>query len=260
MLHPNGKHSFVGIESFQSLFDSMIAPHSIASIASQCHSGRGAPAKLPTAELIASTVYHELQPHGTQAEHARQLTGKSLTDGALCLRRQQLDARVFRQVLDAREYPAAELLALYAQRWEQELATDELKNKLHGGHRLRSQTPVTAVQEMAALVMAQGVVARVRVRVAGAAAVPALRVSVGKTLSEVQTLWRALQWGDGVLKPKQVHALVEGCMESLERQLTGRRRKRNCVRAVRQPVSSWPRVMETKSVTGPVKYAVIKIK
>jgi hypothetical protein len=422
----------------------MIDPQTIADIASECHSGRGAPAKLPIAELIASTVYHELQPHGTQAQHTRQLTGKSLTDGALSLRRQQLDARVFRQVLDAalhpladlkqhpeafyhglrllgidgtrfcvpntephqthwdktnsrrgkaafalidlavlselgfhnpiaaaiaqqqesemalartlfpcvppdslilgdryygvgkcvaqgiplwlqqgshflfrvrrnlkrtvlkrfrdgsarvriqcadgtqwevreicatvrrgkeksvdvrlwtslldaRKHPAAQLLALYAQRWEQELATDELKNKLHGGHRLRSQTPETAVQEMAALVLAQGIVARVRVKVAGAAQVPTLRVSFGKTLSEVQTLWRALQWGNGVLNPKQVRALVEGCMESLEQQLTMRRRKRNCPRAVRQPVSSWPRLLKTKSVTGPIEYAVVKI-
>lgn len=433
------------IESFRLLFDSLIPPDQIESIAAAAHSGRGAPPKVSTAAVVASTVCHELQPHGTQAEHLFQLTGLALTAGALSLRRQSLDTAVFLPVmtaalrpladsqqhpecfyrglrllgvdgtrfsvpnsqahaarwkkarsrrgpaafaqidlvvvselglhnpvaaaigaeqesemalardvfgrvppqsltlgdrlygvgkclaaviplwlnqgshflfrvrrnlkrrvhqrfrdgsarvtlatadglrlevreivgqlrtrqgkivevrlwtslLDAGLSPAHELLVLYAQRWEMELATDELKNKLHRGHRLKSLTPATAVQELAALVLAQAVVARVRSRVAAEAGVPTLRVSFGKSLAEVQALWRVLEWGAEVLTPQQVTALVKGCVESLVRQLTPRRRARSCPRAVRQPVSSWPRLLKTENATKPIECKVIKIK
>ena len=59
-------------------------------------------------------------------------------------------------------YPAEELIALYAMRWEQEIAFREIKEHLHKNTILLSHTPVTAVQEICALFMAQAMVSRAR--------------------------------------------------------------------------------------------------
>ncbi|MEU3688523.1 IS4 family transposase [Streptomyces narbonensis] len=44
-------------------------------------------------------------------------------------------------LLDPEQYPAAELVALYRERWEIELAFDEIKNHLGPGGPIRSRTP-----------------------------------------------------------------------------------------------------------------------
>ena len=56
------------------------------------------------------------------------------------------EVRLWTSLLDARRHPARRLLRLYARRWEQEVATDELKNRLHEGELLQSQTVCTAIQ------------------------------------------------------------------------------------------------------------------
>ncbi|WP_435879158.1 transposase domain-containing protein [Streptomyces tuirus] len=50
--------------------------------------------------------------------------------------------------LFAREYPADELVALYRERWEIELAFDEIKNHLGPGGPIRSRTPEGVRQEL----------------------------------------------------------------------------------------------------------------
>jgi len=74
--------------------------------------------------------------------------------------------RLWTSLVDARAHPAPRLLRLYRERWEQELAMGELKQTLHGGALLRSQKARTAWHEMAALLVAQALVARMRVQVA----------------------------------------------------------------------------------------------
>jgi hypothetical protein len=54
-------------------------------------------------------------------------------------------------LLDTEQYPADELIALYRQRWEIELAFDEIKNHLGPGGPLRSRTPEAVRQELWAL-------------------------------------------------------------------------------------------------------------
>ncbi|MER8193516.1 transposase [Streptomyces microflavus] len=51
-------------------------------------------------------------------------------------------------LLDTEQYPADELIALYRQRWEIELAFDEIKNHLGPGGPLRSRTPEAVRQEL----------------------------------------------------------------------------------------------------------------
>ncbi|MFB7394977.1 IS4 family transposase [Streptomyces sp. NPDC056191] len=51
-------------------------------------------------------------------------------------------------LLDPEQYPAAELVALYRERWEIELAFDEIKNHLGPGGPIRSRTPEGVRQEL----------------------------------------------------------------------------------------------------------------
>ena len=63
--------------------------------------------------------------------------------------------RVITTLLDPASAPAAELAALYHERWEIETAFDELKTHLRGGRIvLRSKTPDLVVQEFYGLMMA----------------------------------------------------------------------------------------------------------
>ena len=63
--------------------------------------------------------------------------------------------RLITTILDPDPVPAAELVALYQERWEIETALDELKTHLRGaGIVLRSQTPERVQQEFYGLMTA----------------------------------------------------------------------------------------------------------
>jgi hypothetical protein len=62
--------------------------------------------------------------------------------------------RLLTTLLDAKEHPAEELIVLYHERWEEELAIDELKTHLKEKVVLRSQTPAGVVQEIEGLMLA----------------------------------------------------------------------------------------------------------
>ncbi|WP_229332525.1 transposase, partial [Streptomyces sp. UNOC14_S4] len=56
--------------------------------------------------------------------------------------------RLITSLTDHEQYPAAELAALYARRWEIELVFDEIKTHQRGRPVLRSQTPDGVRQEI----------------------------------------------------------------------------------------------------------------
>jgi hypothetical protein len=62
--------------------------------------------------------------------------------------------RLLTTLLDAEEHPAATLIELYHERWEEELAIDELKTHQRERPVLRSQTPAGVVQEIYGLLIA----------------------------------------------------------------------------------------------------------
>lgn len=71
--------------------------------------------------------------------------------------------RVITSLMDPEKYPARELIALYHDRWEQELVFDEQKThqdprRPHKPTHLRSQTPAGIVQELYALSLAHFIV------------------------------------------------------------------------------------------------------
>jgi hypothetical protein len=68
-------------------------------------------------------------------------------------RRQTGVYRLATTLLDPHEYPAAELIRLYHERWEIETAYLELKSSILGGRVLRARTPVGIEQEVYALLV-----------------------------------------------------------------------------------------------------------
>ena len=167
------------------------------------------------------------------------------------------EVRLWTSLLDEKAHPALELLALYARRWEQELAYRELKVDLRasGDSPLASHTPDTAAQEIAALLVAMAMVARARLQVAEAAGAPLRRVSFGRTLGALQPLWMLLSVGGDLLSAEQQKAFIDRVLLQLAgRLLPAKRRARGCARGVRQPVKSWPRVHQTQQSKGAYQY------
>jgi hypothetical protein len=179
--------------------------------------------------------------------------------GIVCKRgRGRRTVRLWTTLLDAQQYPAAELLALYARRWEHELANKQCKVDLHGGDLLSSYTVETAMQEVAALLIGQSLVAEVRLAVADGAAVEASRISFVKVLDELRMIWWLFARIGHSMSERQKRAVIADMQEALREQMTPKRRSRSSPRAVRQPVCGWPRKLKNQSWNGETRYQVLQ--
>lgn len=167
--------------------------------------------------------------------------------------------RLWTSLLDGRRDPARELLALYGRRWEQELFYRELKVDMRSTPCLQSHTPLTAMQEIAALILAYAVLVDYRLGAAGVGEVGVLRISFLKTLQVVQGLWQFLEVSADLLGPDQVRLVVRRALRRIAEAAIPARRKRSCPRALRQPVSSWPRLRRNTYGHGPIEYSVGEI-
>lgn len=146
---------------------------------------------------------------------------------------------------------------MYAQRWEHELCYKELKLDVRSSSVLTSHTLETALQEVAALVLAMAVVARVRAAAAARAGVPPQRISFLKILLLTQQLWQSFAWGRRARHARQTRAIIEDFFESVQLMaLLPERRARSCPRAVRQPVSSWPRKLAQPSHSASISILI----
>jgi len=164
--------------------------------------------------------------------------------------------RLWTSLLDWRRHPAAKLLALYAQRWEQEVFYKELKVDTRSMPRVQSHTPLTAAQEIAALILAYAVLVDHRIQAAQVGEVGVLRISFLKTLQAVRGLWQFLQVTSDLLTADEIRLVVRRTLRELADMAIPKRRPRSCPRALRQPVSSWPRLRRNTYRRGPVEYSV----
>jgi len=167
--------------------------------------------------------------------------------------------RLWTSLLDWRKHPARALLELYARRWEQESFYRELKVDLRSTPLVQSHTPLTAAQEIAALIMAYAILVEQRIQAASVHDVEVLRISFLKTLEAVRGLWRFLEVSDGILTVEQVRKVVRRTMRQIAEMAIPKRRQRSCPRALRQPVSSWPRLLKNTYQKGAVEYNVSPI-
>jgi hypothetical protein len=86
-----------------------------------------------------------------------------------------------------------------------------------------------------------------------------LRISFMKTLQIVQSLWRFLEVSADLLTSAQLRLVVRRSLKQIADMAIPKRRQRSCPRALRQPVSSWPRLRKNTSREEPVQYSVGEI-
>ena len=165
------------------------------------------------------------------------------------------ELRLWTSLLDPRTAPALELAELYARRWEHELYYRELKRAVRKGDVLQSHTVDTGAQEIAAFVLASALLATERAR-ATTAQIPPLRVSFIKVLQVVQSMWLFFGVFEDLVTARQKDQIVQRGYTLMRRFVTAKRRSRSCPRAVRQPVTSWPRLLRNESVEGPLQFQV----
>ena len=169
------------------------------------------------------------------------------------------EVRLWTSLLDWRRHGAQEMLGLYARRWEQEGFYRELKVDMRSAELLQSHTPLTAAQEVAALILGYALLVEERIKAAGVGQTEVLRISFLKTLEVVRGLWRFLETTDGILTAQQVRTTVRRTMRKIAYMAIPKRRQRSCPRAVRQPVSSWPRLLKNTSQECAPEYQLLTV-
>lgn len=164
--------------------------------------------------------------------------------------------RLWTSLLDPAAAPAAELAELYTQRWEQELYYRELKRVLRKNDLLLSHTICTGAQEIAALVIASALLARERLRAANGAT-PVLRLSFAKTLELLRPLWLTLELGADLLSEKQKQQLTDRFLQQARCYISQPKRVRSSPRALRQPISGWPRLLHREPPLGSLRTRLV---
>ncbi|HEX5007370.1 MAG TPA: IS4 family transposase [Hyphomonadaceae bacterium] len=160
------------------------------------------------------------------------------------------ELRLWTSLLDPRTAPARELAQVYASRWEHEGYFREIKRQLRRSALLQSHTVETGAQEIAAIVLASAVIAEERAR-AATAQIPALRISFGQILHVVRGMWLFFGPFDDVFTDPQKTRVIRRGRALIRRHLIAPRRPRTCPRAVRQPVTKWPRLLKPQSIQAP---------
>jgi hypothetical protein len=166
------------------------------------------------------------------------------------------ELRLWTTLMDPGQAPALDLARLYAQRWEHELYFREVKRQMRRTALLQSHTAETAAQEVAGLVLASALLAVERARVANGEW-PVRRVSFAKMRRVVEAMWFTLDVAAPVLREEQTQEILERMYERMRRYITPPRRARSCPRAVRQPVSRWPRLMHASSTEAPIEFTLV---
>jgi hypothetical protein len=140
--------------------------------------------------------------------------------------------RLLTDLLNPDELPAAEAPVVYHERWEQELAFDELKTHLSGRDvPIRSKTPAGVVQEVYGLVLAHYLIRRVIHDAAVTASADPDRVSF---VGALRVFWCRLPES-----PAAPADWYRGLLREVRRQRLRPRRERWYPRVIKRKMSNW---------------------
>jgi len=142
-------------------------------------------------------------------------------------------------LLDEKRFPAAELRALYHERWELELGFGELKtDMLDRLETIRSKSPTAVAQEMWGLLITYNLVRLEMQRTAAALGVPPCRISFVATLRECVLQWNVAASGSPGAIPGQLATMTDRLRHFV---LPPRRPERVFPRAVKIKMSNYAR-------------------
>jgi hypothetical protein len=147
--------------------------------------------------------------------------------------------RLLTTLLSAREHPAQRLIALYHERWEEELAIDELKTHQRERPVLRSETPAGVVQEMYGLLLGHYVIRKLMCEAADNAGLAPRELSFVNTLKILRCRLPECPRSESGLE-RWFHALLD---EVAEERLEPRRDRVN-PRVIKCKMSKWPKKRE----------------
>ncbi len=139
-------------------------------------------------------------------------------------------------LVDAERYPAAEIAAIYHERWEIELGYDEIKTEvLAREEAIRSKSPVAVAQELWGVLLAYNLVRLEMERVADEAGVEPTRISFVAAYHLIcdEWLWCA------VASPGAIPKHLQDLRAKLARLVLPPRRTRTYPRAVKVKMSSY---------------------
>ncbi len=129
--------------------------------------------------------------------------------------------RLVTSLLDASEHPATVLIELYHERWEEEIAIDELTTHTRTAETLRSQTPAGVIQEVYGLLTAHFVVRKAMFDAAVEAGVAPRRISFTGTLKILRVRLPEAPRGD-----RGIGQWYKDLVEEISEEVLTRRRNR----------------------------------
>ncbi len=138
-------------------------------------------------------------------------------------------------LLDDKQYPAYEIVALYHERWEIELGYDEIKTHLLDRQEaIRSRTPEGVRQEIWGIALAYNLVRLEMERAADEAGVEPNRMSFVNAVAFIRSAW--LRWSTQPLAPGRI---PEGLLDL-------RRHLKLLILPPRRPDRTYPRAVKIK--------------
>ena len=195
-------------------------------------------------------------------DHHRQVLGTlSVREIRATLHRdgyRPVELRLWTSLLDWEQAPALELVQLYATRWEQELYFRELKRELKLNNLLQSQTPETAAQEVAAMIIGSSLIAEERSKLRPGEEL-SHRLSFIKVWETLEPLWLTLLLGADILSERQKQQLCERFYALASRRGMAKKRSRACPRALRQPHQPWPKKRDQADSTAPLEISIVAL-
>lgn len=164
--------------------------------------------------------------------------------------------RLWTSLLDELQAPALELVQLYATRWEQELYFRELKRELKLNNVLYSQTPETAAQEVAAMIIGSSLIAEERSNLEPGQC-PTHRISFIKVWETLEPLWLTLLLGADILTDTQKQQLCERFHQLASQRAMAKKRTRSCPRALCRPHRPWPKKSNQPTSNAPLTVSIL---
>jgi hypothetical protein len=153
-------------------------------------------------------------------------------------------------LLDSVQYPAAELIEMYHERWELELGFDEVKTELlEREEAIRSKKPDNVLQEVWGILLAYNLVRLEIARVAKQVDLPPTRISFVLALSLIRDewIWSTISNSPGAI-PKHLLRLRQNLQRLV---LPPRRSERVYPRAVKVKMSNYARKRPTPPANRP---------
>jgi hypothetical protein len=144
--------------------------------------------------------------------------------------------RLLTTLLEWRHHAAQDLIELYHERWEEELAIDELKTHQRQRPVLRSQTPRGVVQEIYGLLLGHYVVRTLMCEAAATTAIAPRRLSFTATLQILRCRLPEVPRSESGRQRWYRNLLTEIAEETLEK-----RRDRINPRVIKRKLSKWPK-------------------